>query len=120
MKKKGFFLSMEFLTTTILVVLFLAFGSYLIVKVYGSNLKAKTNDIICWESVYSNSAKRTPGVSVETIDIKCPTKYITFFDSYYEEEFEQTEYLDPEKSSIKYKGVDKKECNDENLDEEQQ
>jgi hypothetical protein len=91
MKKKSFALSLEFFIQILLVVLFLVFGTMLIIKIFGPSLLAKSIDAICIQSVQANSKTRVMGINTETIKVNCPTKFITFHLNGYNEEFEEND-----------------------------
>ena len=90
MKKKAQGLGLDFFRNLVLAIVFLFFAMLLIMRIFGPNIKSATKDTVCWQSVLYNHERRIPGVSVETIKIKCPTKYVTFQLDSYKEEFEET------------------------------
>lgn len=90
-KKAAFSLSMEYVIGLLLLLIFLFYGTLLIMKVYGPSMQAKTMDLSCLISVRENSANRMPGISVENVKVNCPTNYVTFHADNYEQDYDVPE-----------------------------
>jgi len=122
--KKAQMLMSSYFVKLVLIVVFLLFGIVLVMKVFGWGIFAKSFDIVCWQSVLFNHEKRIPGINAEMVKTNCPSKYITFHTTEFEEEFQE---VDPdiinfnpfkdrgEKQSVEYskEGVPCKNIDDE-------
>jgi hypothetical protein len=92
--------SMAFIIALILAVIMITFGISLISKVFSKKLDETVVNQACYQSIWMNSERRVPGIEVETVDHKCPTKYITFHKEYAEQEFESNPLSDNEDEKI--------------------
>ncbi len=87
MKRKSE-LSMEVVVVAILVVLFIVFGLQWTSRLFSPKLDEEVINQACYQSIQMNSNRRAPGIEIETIEPKCPTKYVTFHEDKGEYKYE--------------------------------
>jgi hypothetical protein len=86
--KKAFFLTTNQIIVLVLALISLALLLQIPQKIFSQELDEEVINTICWESIYQNAVRRVPGIQSATVKQKCPTKYVTFHETYAEHEFE--------------------------------